>query len=131
MRRHRLLGIAAIAILAGCAAQGAKSVDVDSATYAGNTVALTTGDTLRVRLVSNPGTGYRWAQAAPTPTVLTFIDSTFTGPAGTAVGAPGVQQFRFLAAQPGSSTLVLLYARPWETDPTSTDTVRINLSVTR
>ena len=131
MRRHRVLGIAVSAILAGCAGQRATIVDVDSTTYAGNTVALSTGDTLRVRLASNPGTGYRWAQAAPTPSMLTFIDSTFNGPDGSALGAPGVQQFRFLAAQRGSATLVLVYARPWETDPASTDTVRIDLSVTR
>lgn len=107
----------------------AQSVDIDSATYGGNIVSLRTGDTLRVLLRSNPSTGYAWTRTGAAPNELSLIDSTFTPPAGTAVGAPGQQQFRFLAAQPGRATLRLVYARPWESSTPPADSIRVSVNV--
>lgn len=129
MRRHPILGIMLTAILAGCAAQGARTVAIDSASHGGDRVSLRTGDTLLVRLRSTPGTGYSWAQAEPAPGELTLIDSTFTGPEGTVVGAPGVQQFRFVAARVGSGTLRLVYRRVWETGVEPADSINISFRV--
>lgn len=118
-----------IAILAGCAAQGARTVAVDSASHGADPVSLRTGDTLLVRLRSNPSTGYAWTRTGAAPNELSLIDSTFTPPAGTAVGVPGQQQFRFLAAQPGRATLRLVYARPWESGAPPADSIRVGVNV--
>lgn len=130
MPRRSIFSISIFAILGACAGQVAQSVDVDSASYRGDPVTLRSGDTLRVLLRSNPTTGYVWTRGAAAPDGLVLIDSTFTPPAGTAVGAPGQQQFRFLASQPGRATLRLVYVRPWETGVQPVDSIRIDLTVT-
>lgn len=130
MRHHHLLAITVLAILTACATDSARTIEVSSADHAGDTIALRVGDTLLLRLRSNPGTGYSWARGQAAADVVTLVDSSFAAPATTAVGAPGEQHFRFVGKTPGSATLALYYSRPWETGVAPGDSVLIDLKVT-
>lgn len=130
MRHNLFLAITVLAIFSACAADGARTVEVSSTDHAGDTIALRVGDTLLLRLRSNPGTGYSWAQGRAATDAVTLVDSSYAAPATTAVGAPGEQLFRFLGKTPGSATLALYYSRPWETGVAPGDSVVIDLRVT-
>jgi inhibitor of cysteine peptidase len=96
----------------------------------GKTVPLKVGNTLIVRLESNPSTGYGWAPSGTVPDCLTQQgQGTFeTGSSGL-VGAPGTQSLAFFAAQSGSGTLTLAYVRPWETtQPAKTFTIQVEVA---
>jgi inhibitor of cysteine peptidase len=79
----------------------------------GKTIDLAKGGTLVVELSSNPSTGYSWAVKG-NPAPLKLVGSDYKPDQSGKVGAPGVQQFRMEATAPGTSTLKLVYRRPWE-----------------
>jgi inhibitor of cysteine peptidase len=80
-------------------------------------ITLAVGETMAVRLAENPTTGYRWTSDGAGDR-LVEVDSTFEPPQSRdKVGAGGTRVLRFRAAQVGRVTLVLRYARPWETGP--------------
>ncbi|MGA2905365.1 MAG: protease inhibitor I42 family protein [Candidatus Korobacteraceae bacterium] len=93
-------------------------------------VDLTSGGTLIVKLKSNPSTGYSWAVAGdPSPLKLQKTSYRKNTASSKAVGAPGVQVFRFNASSAGMATLHLSYRRSWEYDvpPAKTFSVRVNV----
>jgi len=80
----------------------------------GKTIDLAKGGTLVVELSSNASTGYSWAVKGD-PAPLKLVSSDYKQPERSGgVGAPGVQQFRLKATASGTSTLTLIYRRPWE-----------------
>ena len=82
----------------------------------GKTIDLPKAATLVVELESNPSTGYSWAvRGDSAPLKLLSSDYKQSDQSGK-VGAPGVQQFRFEAGTLGTSSLKLIYRRPWEKD---------------
>lgn len=74
-------------------------------------VAIERGDVLVVRLEETATTGYLWR--AETDGGLVEVDDA-TGAGGPAPGAAGERVLRFRADEPGSWTLDLRLARPWE-----------------
>lgn len=92
-------------------------------------VTLELGDTLVVRLRSNPSTGYRWSVAQNNPSILApFGRPTTEG--GGLPGAPGFQVFRFRAVGAGGEALILLYQGP-QRGVRATDTFRLLVVVQR
>lgn len=129
MRHHSLIAIALLAILAACAEDNPRTVEVSSSGHAGDTVALRVGDTLLLRLRSTPGTGYAWARGEAESDAVTLVDSSFAAPSTGTVGAPGEQHFRFVGKTPGGATLALYYSRPWETGVAPADSILVSLKV--
>jgi inhibitor of cysteine peptidase len=86
----------------------------------GGTVHLKAGDTLELRLSSNPTTGFMWYIKKGSTSLLKLASQTETKPpepvAGqpAKVGQPIFQVFEFLAKQPGDGVLLLHYVRSWE-----------------
>ena len=86
----------------------------------GGTVRLKTGDTLELRLNSNPTTGFMWYLKKESTHLLKLTGQSETKPPEPAagqpvmVGQPIVQVFEFLARQPGDGVLLLHYVRSWE-----------------
>ncbi|MGB7848998.1 MAG: protease inhibitor I42 family protein [Candidatus Acidiferrum sp.] len=76
-------------------------------------ICLYPGDTLTIKLVSNPTTGFTWTNPE-SPTNLALLSSKSTRDPADPVGAPGFQVFSFNATAPGESVLVLKYLRPFE-----------------
>ena len=95
----------------------------------GKDIDLPAGDTLVIRLKSNPSTGYSWAikdDAAP----LRLVKSSTrkNSQASHVAGAPVIQEFRLTAISAGMAPLTLEYRRPWEHGmaPAKTFQVKVN-----
>jgi len=84
---------------------------------AGRTLSVDVGETIDLTLDANPTTGFRWFLAQPPDSLVLTLEShvyqSDPGGAGRS-GAGGREIFRFRGVSPGSATLVLEYARPWE-----------------
>ncbi len=122
-RSHRsvrlffLFALLAAAIFSQSAFAATKTItDADK----GGTVHLKVGDTLELRLKSNPTTGFMWYLKKESTRLLKLTGQSETKPpepiAGqpTMVGQPVVQIFEFQAKQPGDGVLLLHYVRSWE-----------------
>lgn len=115
------------------AAAGCRTAD--SYTYdltvkdSGRTLALESGDTVRVVLNSNPSTGFFWnEERKPDSDVIRLFSKRFisSGKEKNISGAPGVQEFLYKAAGAGETGISLSYKRPWEQrPPASTFQLRI------
>ena len=95
----------------------------------GKDIELPAGDTLVLRLTSNPSTGYSWAiEGDPLPLRLVKSSTKKTGQNGHAIGTPVMQEFRLTAVSAGMASLTLEYRRPWESNvaPVKTFRVRVN-----
>lgn len=81
-------------------------------------VSVTAPATVRVTLAANPSTGYGWEMSvAPDPTVLDQVGEPVyeATPTDTmVVGSGGVTTFEFATVGPGTTTIELVYRRPWE-----------------
>ncbi len=75
---------------------------------------LYVGDTLTIKLVSNPSTGYRWSK--PEVSHLQITSSDVEPGASERAGEPGFETFSLKAIEAGESTLTLAYVRPFEKD---------------
>jgi C1A family cysteine protease/predicted secreted protein len=100
--------------------------------HEGGEVQLHEGETLVIRLESNPSTGYGWEVAQPLLSsdslpVLRQTGDEYqpceeSGPSyaegdGPLLGAPMTQVLRFQALRAGQTSLDLVYRRPWEDVP--------------
>lgn len=96
----------------------------------GTTVTVKTGGTFTVKLEGNPSTGYTWEAKDLDTSILEQVgDATFSGGAPGVVGSPGNLTLTFKALQPGTTTLTLVYHRPWETDVDPIDTFSVTVIV--
>lgn len=71
------------------------------------------GDRFVVELRLHATAGYAWELTKPPSTAR--LDDARLRPAGAALGSLAVQEFEFVATDPGEDTLVLSCKRPWET----------------
>jgi len=111
----------------GCTAE--KVVDVN---VAGNkTIHLRVGQTVNVKLGSNPTTGYIWMLAEKEGyNALTRLGNYKYVPDATQrIGAGGTQVFTFEGAKRGQAELVFEYRRPWEGDKAPVKKYEVNLVV--
>jgi inhibitor of cysteine peptidase len=74
-------------------------------------VEITAGNTLTVKLGSNYSTPYRWAIATKIgdSTIVKQTDHRFVQPTSDARGAPGTEVWTFAALKPGSTTITTSY----------------------
>lgn len=97
----------------------------------GGTVTVPPRGTLVLRLPSNETTGYTWQIAPDSGNFLSPIGKPrYEQPKGNAVGAGGVQVFRFRAPAAGADSVLRLgYLRPFEknTPPVETFSVTVHL----
>lgn len=89
-------------------------------------VEVAVGDTLTVTLCSNPSTGASWQELAQArdQTIVQQTDQEYVVPEAPwlpglfpelfIVGAPGTEVWTFKALKKGTSTIYMLYGRPWE-----------------
>jgi len=124
------LGIFLVVLLlsGGCAV---AEVKLDTSNDGGQKE-LARGQTLIVTLDSNPTTGYSWAVADVDKNVLHQIGDSVYQSSNTnpnVVGAGGKETFHFEAANAGTTTLKMIYRRPWETGvaPIKTFTVQVTV----
>lgn len=80
----------------------------------GKSVSLSMTETLTVTLAGNPTTGYLWELTAVDREVLAMETEPVFAPDSSLTGAGGKFTFRFTPRKPGTSTVKLVYRRPWE-----------------
>lgn len=81
----------------------------------GADVQLRVGQTVIIRLSTQPGTGYGWTAPAPSCCLLVRpLQTADSAPA--APGAEKFQEFSVQASAAGTLDLKLEYRRPWEKD---------------
>ncbi|MEW6716727.1 MAG: protease inhibitor I42 family protein [Chloroflexota bacterium] len=120
-----LMGIVLLSLSCGGISQEVKlsAEDVD------RQVEISKGQTLAITLRSNPTTGYTWEVSEIHEEVLRQVGETEYKADSDLIGSPGVEILRFEALNSGSSTLTLVYHRPWEEGVEPLDTFSIQVTV--
>ncbi len=72
------------------------------------------GDKIRVKLCSNPTTGFLWEYEMSGENVLNEEDHDFEEPQGDVPGAAGMEVWTFEAVGKGTTEVRLTYSQPWE-----------------
>lgn len=91
------------------------------------------GDIVKITLEANSSTGYTWDVASNNKKVLRYDGKKYIEPKSTGstpiVGAAGKEVLTFKAIKSGTSTLKLVYHRPWEKNvkPAKTFTIKITV----
>jgi predicted secreted protein len=80
----------------------------------GGSIHLKAGDTLELRLYSNPSTGFLWYVEKESTPLLKLVGTTETEPKLPGVGRPIFQIFQFHAEHGGEGILLLHYVRSSE-----------------
>jgi len=80
----------------------------------GGQARLKLGDTLELRLPSNPSTGYMWYVEKGSTPLLKLANQSQTEPTEHGVGRPVLQVFKFEPKRNGEGVLLLHYVRSWE-----------------
>jgi predicted secreted protein len=70
------------------------------------------GESFVVELRALATSGYTW-RVIREPGVAVLSDERIRS-AGSAIGAPSIQEFEFVATRAGEGMLVMVYKRPWE-----------------
>ena len=108
-----------------------KFVDVDEESN-GNTIHVLPGETIRVKLRSNPSTGFSWALGPLEEGILeTGGESEFAADPhreGEA-GYGGCEIWKFKAEQSGETDISLTYERPWEDERPAARTFRLHVVI--
>jgi len=108
-----------------------KFVDVDEHN-SGNTIHILPGETIRVKLRSNPSTGFSWALGPIEEGKLeTSGESTFEADPhreGEA-GYGGCEIWKFKAEQSGETDISLSYERPWEDERPAAKTFKLHVVI--
>jgi inhibitor of cysteine peptidase len=82
-------------------------------------------------LRENPSTGFKWRLDTAQSTdlaVVRVIDRGYQAGQSGLIGAPGAHQWEIKARAPGNATIVLSYARPWESrPPAETHVVQVHI----
>ena len=106
-----LLALAAIACCPQTAFAATKVItDADK----GGTVHLRLGDTLELRLKSNPTTGFMWYVEKESTPLLKLAHQSQTDITEPGEGRPVFQVFRFEPRRGGDGVLRMHYVRSWE-----------------
>jgi inhibitor of cysteine peptidase len=94
----------------------------------GATVHLQTGDTLELRLRSNPSTGYMWYVQKESTPLLKLAHQSQTDATDPGAGRPVFQVFKFEPRRRGEGVLLMHYVRSW--DPPTPEDEQFDLRVT-
>jgi inhibitor of cysteine peptidase len=96
----------------------------------GQTVEVNAGEQFSVTLEANPSTGYTWEAKDLDATQLEQVgEPGFKGSNPGLIGSGGRLTLTFKALQAGTTTLTLVYHRPWETDVEPASTYIVTLVV--
>jgi inhibitor of cysteine peptidase len=108
MRARRIVLPLMLVVLGACSTARTLNLDDD-----GIRIDLETGDEVELILPGNPSTGYQWV-VTEAPSILEQMDEAEFVAESDLIGAGGEFHFRFIATEPGTAQLVLVYERPFE-----------------
>ncbi|MBT3279190.1 MAG: hypothetical protein HN370_07435 [Phycisphaerales bacterium] len=112
---------------------GGKAINLDEKNN-GKTVAAQVGDTILIKLDSNPSTGYGWKQGdQPKGSAVEFKSKKFltasqmNSEMRPMPGQGGATTFTYLVVKPGKVKIDLNYRRPWEKTKPAAKTVQVTI----
>ena len=118
--------VISLASTTGCKPKAVQLTDVDN----NKDITLDAGDQLIITLPGNPTTGYNWEVKSVDAAILGVVgEPQFVSDNTNLVGAGGQLSLTFKALKAGSTTLELVYHRPWETDVAPLQTFTIQVTV--
>ena len=111
--------LAALLLVSSCITSRDIHVDISCDQFAQNNHTMNEfqveiGDKIKVKLCSNPTTGFQWEYEISGENVLKEEDHDFEEPEGDGVGAPGIEVWTFEAVAKGTTEVRMEYSRPWE-----------------
>ncbi len=116
-----------LGFLTGCSSKGSTFTEANN----GQPTTIQVGGKVVVELEANPSTGYTWEASNLDTTILKQSGETEYKPASSTPmpGQGGTQVLRFEAVGPGTTTLILIYHRPFETSvaPIKTFTIKVTV----
>jgi inhibitor of cysteine peptidase len=126
LRKTLFLGalLFSVVLTTGCGPTQTQLAVADN----GRTLKIKVDDQIIVALEGNPSTGYTWEAKDLDAGMLQQVGETqFKSSNPGSTGAGGTLTLTFKALRAGTSTLTLIYHRPWETDmePQSTFAVTV------
>ncbi len=131
MRRQvRFFAVVLLLVVGLSACKGLRSGMTLTEDNNGKTVSLKEGDTLTVKLASNPSTGYSWGLKSVDAAVLDALGKPEYKQERNIPGGGGIETWRFQAVAAGQTTLTLIYHRSWEKDSPPDRTFTLNVTVT-
>jgi inhibitor of cysteine peptidase len=92
-----------------------------------NAVTVRRGERFKIELQSNPSTGYRWHLVFFNKSILKLISSEFVPKIANQIGSTGIQQFNFEATKEGTTSIKLIYKRPWEREAVKSNEFFVNV----
>jgi inhibitor of cysteine peptidase len=92
-------------------------------------VSVAAGEDFFIALASNVTTGYSWTATVGDATIVSSEGGVYQPPASPAMGAGGQQILIFHAIRPGTTTIAIVYARPFDPAKTAAQTLTFNVSV--
>ncbi|MFH1524254.1 MAG: protease inhibitor I42 family protein [Chloroflexota bacterium] len=115
-----------VVLTTGCGPTQTQLVAADN----GKTLKVKTGDQIVIMLEGNPSTGYTWeAKDLDVGTFQQVGETQFKSSSPGSTGAGGTLTLTFKALRAGTSTLALIYHRPWETDVEPQSTFAVTVTV--
>lgn len=121
--------ILVLTLLVGASGCSPRTVRLDAGGN-GRAIEMAVGARLLVSLPGNPSTGYTWEVKEGAAPVLELVgEPEFESDNPDLVGAGGTLTLTFRAVQSGTTTLVLVYHRPWETEVEPLDTFTVTVTV--
>jgi len=114
----------ALVVTAGCT----KTVDVNDEMNGGSVV-LEQGQTLVLKLASNPTTGYDWEIVDLDTAILEQVGEVDYKSDSVLIGSGGVNTYTFKAVGSGNMQLFLVYHRSWEKDIPPIETFELDVTV--
>jgi inhibitor of cysteine peptidase len=96
----------------------------------GSQVDVKVGGLIDISLESNPSTGYTWeAQDLDTTMFEQLDDPVFRSSNPNLIGSGGILTLTFKVLKAGTTSLTLVYHRPWETNVDPNDSFTVTLTV--
>lgn len=127
MKKHIVLMASVLFVLifaAGCA----ENMEVNEEMNGGS-VELEQGQTLVLKLASNPTTGYDWELEDLNAAILEQVGEVEYKSDSALIGSGGVNTYTFKAVGSGNMKLTLVYHRSWEKDIPPIETYELDIVV--
>ncbi len=116
-----------LGLLAACGSKDTNLTEVND----GQPASITMSGKIVVQLEANPSTGYTWEVGELDTNILKQVGETEykSSSPNPMPGSGGTQILRFQPVAPGTTTLKLVYHRPWETNVAPIKTFTLTVTV--
>ena len=131
MRRSMPIVLAAVLLIAACAAPGSGGGTTElTAADSGKAIEVANGESIVIRLDANSTTGYSWQQAPGLDeSVVKLVSESYQQATASPdmVGVGGTDTWAYQAVGAGTTTIALAYQRA--SDPTAAQSFTVNVTV--